>query len=39
LAIQYGADYLSLYSTQEYIIEIARTYFETLWRESEPVNR
>lgn len=39
LTIQYGADYLSLYSTQEYIIEIAKTYFETLWRESEPVNR
>ncbi|ABW01002.1 TrmB family transcriptional regulator [Caldivirga maquilingensis] len=39
LTIQYGADYLSLYSTQEYIIEIAKTYFETLWRESEPINR
>lgn len=39
LTVQYGADYISLYSTQEYIIEVAKTYFETLWRESEPIDR
>lgn len=37
LTVQYSGDYISIYSTQEYLIEIARTYFNTLWRDSEPI--
>ncbi len=37
LTVKYGGDYVSLYSTQDYIKDIAKTYFDKLWVDSKPL--
>ncbi len=39
LIIKHGTDYISLYSRQDYIIDIAKTYFNYLWSSSETLQR
>lgn len=35
LVLKHGEEYLSLYSRQDYIVDVARIYFNHLWREAE----
>lgn len=39
LVIKHSTDYISLYSRQDYIIDIAKTYFNYLWNGSEVIQR
>ena len=39
LIIRHGTDYISLYSRQDYIIDIAKTYFNNLWNDAEVLQR
>ncbi|WP_054854222.1 helix-turn-helix domain-containing protein [Vulcanisaeta distributa] len=39
LIIKHGMDYISLYSRQDYIIDIAKTYFNNLWNDAEVFQR
>jgi sugar-specific transcriptional regulator TrmB len=39
LVIKHGTDYISLYSRQDYIIDIAKTYFNYLWNSSSAPSR
>lgn len=39
LIIKHGSDYISLYSRQDYIIDIAKTYFNNLWSDAEVIQR
>ncbi|WP_069806791.1 TrmB family transcriptional regulator [Vulcanisaeta thermophila] len=39
LIIKHVNDFISLYSRQDYIIDIAKTYFNYLWNGSEPLSR
>ncbi|ADY00608.1 transcriptional regulator, TrmB [Vulcanisaeta moutnovskia 768-28] len=39
LVIKHGMDYISLYSRQDYITDIAKTYFNYLWNSSEVLQR
>ena len=39
LVIKHGTDYISLYSRQDYIVDIAKTYFNYLWNGSEAIQR
>ncbi|WP_243666850.1 hypothetical protein [Vulcanisaeta sp. JCM 16159] len=39
LIIKHGIDYISLYSRQDYIIDIAKTYFNNLWNDAEVFQR
>jgi sugar-specific transcriptional regulator TrmB len=39
LVIRHGTNYISLYSRQDYIIDIAKTYFNYLWSSSSAIQR
>ncbi|GGP20384.1 hypothetical protein GCM10007981_08240 [Thermocladium modestius] len=37
LAVRYDNSYLTLYSIQDYLLDIAKTYFNSLWKDAMPI--
>ncbi|KUO92349.1 MAG: helix-turn-helix domain-containing protein [Thermocladium sp.] len=37
LAVKYDNTYLTLYSIQDYLLDIAKTYFNSLWKDAAPI--